>query len=81
VKAGTGDGEITYKFAQVYDALGDKQSALRALDLSVQQGFFCYPYFATDPLLKAIRDEPECARILGEARQRQDAFKITLQTN
>lgn len=38
VKAGSGDGEITYKFAQVYDALGDKQSALRAPDLSEQQG-------------------------------------------
>jgi len=55
--------------------------ALRALDLSVQQGFFSYPYFATDPLLKAIRDEPECARILEKARQRQYAFKITLQAN
>ena len=78
-KTGTGDGEITYKFAQAYDALGDKESALRAFDRSVEQGFFCYSYFSADPLLKNIRSEPECARILEKARLRQDAFKRRLQ--
>lgn len=80
-KAGTGDGEITYKFAQAYDALGDKESALHALDRSIDQGFFCYPYFAADPLLKNIRSEPECASILEKARLRQEAFKRTLEAS
>jgi DNA-binding winged helix-turn-helix (wHTH) protein/TolB-like protein/tetratricopeptide (TPR) repeat protein len=79
-KTGAGDGEITYKFAQAYDALNDKESALRALERSIDQGFFCYPYFAADPLLKNIRSEPECASILEKARQRQEAFKRTLET-
>ena len=78
-RSGTGDGEITYKFAQAYDALGDRESALQALDRSIDQGFFCYPYFAADPLLKNIRSEPDCARILEKARLRQEAFKRKLE--
>lgn len=77
-KPGIGDGEITYKFAQVYDALLDKESALRALDRSIDQGFFCYPYFVADPLLKNLRSEPACASILEKARRRQEAFKRIL---
>ncbi len=77
-KLGIGDGEIAYKFAQAYDALGDNDSALRALDRSIDQGFFCYPYFAADPLLKNVRSEPACANILEKARHRQEALKRML---
>jgi DNA-binding winged helix-turn-helix (wHTH) protein/TolB-like protein/tetratricopeptide (TPR) repeat protein len=77
-KPGIGDGEITYKLAQAYDALGDKESALQALDRSIDQGFFCYPYFAADPLLKTLRSEPGCAAILEKAHRRQEAFERLL---
>ena len=77
-KTGTGDGEITYKIAQAYDALNDKQSALIALDRSIDQGFFCYPYFAADSLLKNVRSEREFATVLEKARARHDAFKQKL---
>jgi len=77
-KLGTGDGEISYKFAQAYDALGDNDSALRALDRSIDQGFFCYPYFAADPLLKNVRSEAAFANILEKARRRQEALKRLL---
>lgn len=77
-KPGIGDGEIAYKFAQVYDALGDKEASLRALDRSIDQGFFCYSYFVADPLLKNIRNEPAWAKILEKARLRQEAFKRIL---
>jgi DNA-binding winged helix-turn-helix (wHTH) protein/TolB-like protein/tetratricopeptide (TPR) repeat protein len=80
-KAGAGDGEITYKFAQTYDALGDKESALKALDRSISQGFFCYPYFAADPLMKNVRSDPEYPSLLEKARLRQDAFKRQLQAS
>lgn len=74
-QAGIGDGEIAYKFAQVYDALDHRQMALQSLNRSIEQGFFCYPYFASDPLLKNLRSMPEFAVVLEKARQRHDAFR------
>jgi DNA-binding winged helix-turn-helix (wHTH) protein/TolB-like protein len=78
LQAGSGDGEIAYKFAQAYDALGDKQSALHALDRSLDEGFFCYPYCSTDPLLRNIRVEPQFAVILEKVRGRHEALKRRL---
>jgi len=74
-QAGIGDGEITYKFAQVYDALDNRQAALQSLSRSIEQGFFCYPYFANDPLLKNLRSLPEFAAVMEKARQRHEAFR------
>jgi hypothetical protein len=50
--------------------LGDKLSSLRALRSSVEGGFFSYPYWATDPLLDALRKEPEFAELLNASQQR-----------
>src|SRR5499425_1814024 len=62
---GVGEPEATYKIAQAYSILGDKVSALRVVRSSVEGGFFSYPYLATDPLLDALRKEPEFAEILN----------------
>src|SRR3984885_4130365 len=72
---GVGDAEGTYKIAQAYAVLGDKISALRALRMSVESGFFSYPYIANDPLLSDLHSEPEFAQILNITRQRYEAFK------
>jgi DNA-binding winged helix-turn-helix (wHTH) protein/TolB-like protein/Tfp pilus assembly protein PilF len=72
---GVGDPEAMYKIAQAYAALGDKTSALRTLRQSIENGFFCYPYFTTDPLLNGLRNEPEFATLLKMAQQRHEAFK------
>lgn len=72
---GVGDPEATYKIAQAYAVLGDKISALRVLQTSVESGFFSYPYIATDPLLDDLHSELEFAQILKIARQRHEAFK------
>jgi tetratricopeptide (TPR) repeat protein len=77
-KGGIGDGEITYKVAQAYAALGERSAALRALSRSIEQGFFCYQYFASDPLLAALRDESEFAAIIEKARIRHEDFKRKL---
>ena len=74
-----GDGEISYKFAQAYDALGERARALTAFNRSIEQGFFCYPYFASDPLMKNIRGDAEFAAILEKARQRHEDFKRELE--
>ena len=72
---GVGDPEGTYKVAQAYAVLGDKISAMRALRMSVESGFFSYPYIANDPLLSDLHSEPEFAQILNITRQRYEAFK------
>jgi TolB-like protein len=72
---GVGDPEATYKITQAFSVLGDKASAMRMLHTSIENGFFPYPYFVTDPLLENIRKEQEFARLLNIARERHTAFK------
>ena len=71
---GVGDPEASYKIAQAFAVLGDGKSALRVLGNSIDSGFFCYPYFLTDPLLDSVRTEPEFDKLMSAARQRHDAF-------
>jgi len=74
---GVGDSEAIYKFAQAYAVLGDKPSALRMLKHSIENGFFPYPYFMTDPLLDSVRGESEFRVLIESARARHEAFKKT----
>jgi len=57
--------------------LGDKPSALHMLRHSIGGGFFCYPYFISDPLLQTLRGEPEFEALINQARQRHEQFKTT----
>jgi TolB-like protein len=72
---GVGDSEAIYKLAQAYAVLGDRTSALRVLKHSIDNGFFPYPYFMTDPLLDTLRGEPQFAAIMQTARERHEAFR------
>jgi hypothetical protein len=72
---GVGDPEATYKIAQGYAVLGDRISGLRALRVSIENGFFPYPYLAGDPLLNSLRGLPKFPHLLEIARQRNEAFK------
>ncbi len=74
---GVSDPEGMYKVAQAYAVLGDKPSALHMLRHSIGGGFFCYPYFVSDPLLQNLRGEPEFQALLSQARQRHEQFKAT----
>jgi DNA-binding winged helix-turn-helix (wHTH) protein/TolB-like protein len=69
-----GDAEATYKIAQSYAMLGDKASALRVLKYTVENGFFSYPYFETDPLLDSIRGEKQFNDLMAVARERHEVF-------
>lgn len=70
-----GDPEASYKIAQAYAVLGDKASALRILQRSVEGGFFPYTYLAADPLLQSLHGDPAYARILERARRRHEEFQ------
>jgi TolB-like protein len=72
---GVGDPEATYKMAQAYAVLGDHTSALRSLRSSIENGFFPYPYFVTDPLLKSLRGLPEFSSVLEIALGRHEKFR------
>ncbi len=72
---GVGDPEGAYKIAQGYAVLGDKASAMRMLQYSIENGFFPYPYFVTDPLLDNIRGEARFPDCLNIARHRYEAFR------
>ncbi len=72
---GVSDAEGIYKVAQAYAVLGDKVSALHMLRHSIGGGFFCYPYFERDPLLRSLRGEPEFQTLMKQAQQRHDQFK------
>jgi DNA-binding winged helix-turn-helix (wHTH) protein/TolB-like protein len=72
---GTVDPEATYKVAEAYATMGENTSALRMMRQSIENGFFPYPYFATDPLLKTIRSESEFTQLLNAANERHERFK------
>ncbi len=74
-EGGVSDGEAIYKIAQAYAVLGDKASALETLRLSIEKGFFCYPYFTRDELLNNIRSEKEFSDIMESAHKRHEDFK------
>jgi DNA-binding winged helix-turn-helix (wHTH) protein/TolB-like protein len=72
---GVADPEAIYKIAQAYASIGDKTSTLRVLHRSIENGFFPYPYFSTDPLLDSLRSESEFPKLMNVARQRHEEFK------
>ncbi len=78
---GVRDPEATLKIAQAYSVLGDNISALKLLRYSVENGFFCYPYLMSDPLLEAVRKQREFADVAALARKRHEAFKQMFFTN
>jgi DNA-binding winged helix-turn-helix (wHTH) protein/TolB-like protein len=69
------DPEAIYKVAQAYAMIGQNASALRMLRESIENGFFPYPYFATDPVLTTLRGEEEFAQLLNTANERHERFK------
>lgn len=81
VERGVGDPEAAYKVAQAYAVLGDQISATRMLRLSVESGFFSYPYISSDPLLNDLHGSPEFDQILEIARRRHEAFKSSFALN
>ena len=75
VERGVADAEGIYKVSQAYAVLGDTPAALRMFRRTIDGGFFCYPYFVSDPLINNLRNQPGFASLLDEAKRRHDAFK------
>ncbi|MEK7725092.1 MAG: winged helix-turn-helix domain-containing protein [Acidobacteriota bacterium] len=69
------DGEGIYKVAQAFAILGNNHKALQLLDLAVEKGFFCYPYFQNDPLINNLRNEKRFTEILEKTKNYHLNFK------
>jgi serine/threonine-protein kinase len=72
---GAPDGEGMYKVSQAYAVLGDRQSALRMLRHSIDGGFYCYPYFQSDPLMSGLRGDASFEGLMEEARRKHERFQ------
>jgi TolB-like protein len=72
---GVTDAEGIYKVGQAYAVLGDKTAALRLLRRSVEGGFFCYPYFVSDPLQETLHGDGAFEQLMELARQRHEQFR------
>ncbi len=65
---------MTYKLAQLYAMAGDKELALKTLQMTVDRGFFPMNYFLNDPALKSIQNTDEFSKIVKQATKRHEAF-------
>ncbi|MEP0775632.1 MAG: winged helix-turn-helix domain-containing protein [Acidobacteriota bacterium] len=68
-----GDGEFTYKIAQLAALAGEGEFALQCLREAVEQGFFCPPCLA-DPTLRSVSARSTARALLAAAVERQSAF-------
>lgn len=69
------DGERKYRLVHFYSMTGHKQDALSKFGETIEAGFFCYPYFNSDPLLNNIREDREFNLLLNKAREKHILFK------
>lgn len=73
---GHGDGEITYKQAQLLALAGARERAVEELGRAVEEGFFCPRCFETDPSLAALSEDAGFERVLDRARDRHREFGL-----
>lgn len=73
-KLGAGDGEVSYKLAQLFALVGERQEAAAQVELAVEQGFFCAACLAGEPLFADLVGEAVYRTALARARARHAAF-------
>jgi len=72
--AGEG-GEALYHFGRLYVALGDSISGFALLVRAIDNGFFPYTYFCTDPFLDGVRGQALFEDAIARAAVRHETFK------
>jgi serine/threonine protein kinase/Tfp pilus assembly protein PilF len=74
-ESGPMDSAVLFLIAESYAVLEDSKNSLRVLRQAVEGGFFCYPFFLSDPFLDPVRDDPEFQKVLALAKEKHEAFK------
>jgi TolB-like protein/DNA-binding SARP family transcriptional activator len=67
-----------YSIASAYAILRQPTPALRWLRRAAEEGWPCYPYFATDPNLDRIRNDPEVGAYMRELKRRWERYRAGL---
>jgi tetratricopeptide (TPR) repeat protein len=63
-----------YNIASVYALLGKPDEAVRWLRWAAENGFPCYPLFAADPNLAAIRQDAAYLALMAELKERWERY-------
>ncbi len=66
---------FTYSFARIYALGGKSDEALKWLQVTVQEGFPCFPLFERDSFLDPIRKDPDFIRFMAEMRTRWESYQ------
>jgi TolB-like protein/DNA-binding phage protein len=74
-KIGITDSEMKYRLTHFYIMLNDETKALKALEESVDGGFFCYSYIESDPLTNPIHNHPKFKQIVEKAKLRHELYE------
>ena len=67
-----------YNIASAYALLGESHPSVQWLRRAADDGWPCYPYFAKDPNLANVRDDPEFIALLSELRAQWERYRKTL---
>jgi serine/threonine-protein kinase len=67
-----------YNIASAYALLRRPRAAIPWLRRAADDGWPCYPAFANDPNLNAIRSDPEFIALLADLRAQWDRYRATL---
>ena len=78
VDQGRGFGHFhhtAYGIASAYALLGRPEPAVRWLRTAEEEGFPCYPLFASDPVLNRVRRDPAFVAMLADLKTRFERFQ------
>lgn len=69
------DGERHYRLVHLYALAGDGEAAVQRLLVSLEAGFFAYPYISTDPLTVSLHDRADFQEALDRVAARHMALR------
>jgi len=81
VSSGSGSSHFhhaAYNVASAYALLGRKAEATKWLRRVADEGMPCYPLFAKDPNLDALRSDPAFLAFMAEMKAQWERFGATL---
>jgi tetratricopeptide (TPR) repeat protein len=69
------DHHVAYSLGIALAHLGELPEARRWLARAAAEGFPCYPWYASDPLMEPLRSDPEFQAFMRQLRQQSDGYR------